>query len=282
MKRMALAVMITLLTFALSACACEHEWQDATCVDPQICSLCDEVQGEALDHKWRAATCVDPKTCRVCGETEGEATGHNWADATCVGPKTCSTCGAVDGDALGHNLGEWQVQETSYIDGVSVSIKSCIVCGEKVEKKEEPLETLHDGEKFLISPYDFHKRLMGEYLRINDDMFVRSGTNGDKFMCGFLLDGKQKGVLWFSDGETHITKGQKNDACFKKIQGTISEDIINAMTALVKTCDPSLSAKQANSVAYDILINGKKELNGIVYEGSSYNGGGQFWISVNG
>ena len=98
--------------------ALDHNWADATCVNPKTCTVCGETDGEALGHNWRDATCTDPKTCMVCGETDGEALGHNWQDATCADPKTCTVCGETDGEALGHN---WQ-------DATCVDPMTCTVC----------------------------------------------------------------------------------------------------------------------------------------------------------
>ncbi|MBQ8414778.1 MAG: hypothetical protein IJX58_06015 [Clostridia bacterium] len=41
---------------------CEHDWSDATCDKPQICSKCGQSQGEALGHKFD-----DGSKCSVCG-----------------------------------------------------------------------------------------------------------------------------------------------------------------------------------------------------------------------
>lgn len=54
-------------------CTCEHDWLDATCVEPERCSICLTTRGEALGHSWVDATYDAPKTCERCGITEGEA-----------------------------------------------------------------------------------------------------------------------------------------------------------------------------------------------------------------
>lgn len=54
---------------------CSHVWQDATCTEAAVCTLCGETDGEALGHTWRDATRTEPKTCETCGETEGEPLG---------------------------------------------------------------------------------------------------------------------------------------------------------------------------------------------------------------
>lgn len=86
-----------LLALVLSGCCMNHEWQPATCTEPETCSKCGETQGEPLGHDWEAATCAAPKTCKVCGATEGSPRDHVWAEATFTSPKTCSLCGATEG-----------------------------------------------------------------------------------------------------------------------------------------------------------------------------------------
>lgn len=54
---------------------CSHTWQDATCTDAAVCTLCGETDGAALGHSWVDATRTEPKTCEVCGATEGEPLG---------------------------------------------------------------------------------------------------------------------------------------------------------------------------------------------------------------
>ncbi len=50
---------------------CSHDWQDATCTDPEVCIICGEEQGSAAGHDWIMATRTTPKTCAFCGVTEG-------------------------------------------------------------------------------------------------------------------------------------------------------------------------------------------------------------------
>lgn len=65
-KHLFLVSTILLLTIILSACACKHEWKEATCLAPKTCSLCNETEGEFADHAWEA----NRKVCMVCGLDE--------------------------------------------------------------------------------------------------------------------------------------------------------------------------------------------------------------------
>ena len=79
-----------LCVLLLAGCGCNHNWKAATCLDAQVCTLCQEVGEPAFGHNWQDATCEAPKTCANCGETEGEALGHAIAfDGAAV---VCSVC----------------------------------------------------------------------------------------------------------------------------------------------------------------------------------------------
>lgn len=121
MKRTLLVIMVLLVAFCLTACGCEHEWNEATCTTPKTCKLCEATEGEVAAHQWQDATCIDPKTCKDCKTTEGEAAGHTWEEATCTDAKTCKVCKETEGEALGHTWAEATCTEA----------KICTVCSEK-------------------------------------------------------------------------------------------------------------------------------------------------------
>jgi len=99
-----------------------HQYGEADCTTPGICTVCGAVEGSARGHDWKDATCLAPKTCSACGATEGElgnhadtnsdskcdACGadccavHTWTDATCLASKTCSVCGMTEGGKAAH------------------------------------------------------------------------------------------------------------------------------------------------------------------------------------
>ncbi len=234
-------------------------------------------------HEWKPATCTAPKVCSKCGQTEGVALGHTWQEATCTEPKKCAVCGEVDGEAPGHKSAGWSEEKTDTVKAVSVSTESCEVCGAILNRRETPLKTLHNGVIFLLSPRDFVERLRLAYAEITPEMSVRSGTHGSNFVCGFLRDGKQKGFLQFKDSSGNfIADSSKYDLSFQELQGTISEDITNALIAIAKTCDPALDFDTARSVAFEIIANGEAKKNGILYACQVSNGGGVIWVSLAG
>lgn len=107
-----------------------HDWADATCLEPQVCSICGATQGEPLGHDWTEADCRYPETCSRCGEERGAALGHDWADATCTLPKTCKRCHSTTGAPLGHDMGEWVVDQEATCTEFGKQHRECRRCGE--------------------------------------------------------------------------------------------------------------------------------------------------------
>lgn len=113
-------VLLSALLMSLTLCAChEHNWLDANCTDPMVCSSCGEINGVAKGHAWKEATCTESRTCSACGKTEGFAKGHSWKSATCTVPKTCTTCKKTEGSAKGH----------SWNEATCTTAKTCSSCG---------------------------------------------------------------------------------------------------------------------------------------------------------
>lgn len=98
----------------------EHEWTEATCLEPRLCEICGETQGSPLGHVWSPATCTEPERCGICGETGKAAAGHDWIAPTCTEPKTCRICSMTEGSAAGHMWSEATYDLP----------KTCQACGE--------------------------------------------------------------------------------------------------------------------------------------------------------
>lgn len=84
MKKVLITVLLIVLVFSFTACGCEHEWTDATCLSPKICNLCGAIEGEPIEHNYMDANCENPKRCSFCNTTEGKALEHNYIDGFCT------------------------------------------------------------------------------------------------------------------------------------------------------------------------------------------------------
>ena len=173
----------TSATKSVTIASCTHDWEDATCTEPQTCSICGETQGNTAPHTWVAATCTAPKTCSVCAVTEGEANGHSWNPATCILPKTCSVCSVTEGEAKGH----------SWIEATCLAPKTCSVCavteGEKSNSHNFVLGVCADCGYYNYGDVngdgtvdDLDDMLLTRYLALWPDINIIEGTsdvNGD-------------------------------------------------------------------------------------------------------
>lgn len=86
-KNLFTLVIISILLCTLSACGCDHQWQEPSCNAPKTCTICHKTEGENLEHQWIEASCIAPKTCELCGEIKGEKVEHNF------GERYCEICG---------------------------------------------------------------------------------------------------------------------------------------------------------------------------------------------
>ena len=118
MKKLFLFVGLAVI-FLLAGCGCLHDWEPATCTEPETCLICGETRGEPLGHEWENATCMEPMHCSICGMTEGEIGSHRWEEPTCAHPYRCEVCGLEVGDTLEHTWTEATYQQA----------KTCTVCG---------------------------------------------------------------------------------------------------------------------------------------------------------
>ena len=162
---------------------CVHDWQDATCQEPETCSKCKATKGGISDHKYSAATCTEPEVCIYCGMWYGLPLGHDFTPATCYNPRTCTVCGyekgdlaheysaptctepeicvkcnATGSDALGHQLASELITATCNSDGYEHLY--CTVC-----------DFTDVGEVFPMLGHDTL-----EYVYNGDATFERDGT----------------------------------------------------------------------------------------------------------
>lgn len=240
-------------------------------------------------HEWVAATCTTPETCSKCGKTQGEALGHSWMDATCTTPKTCSICGATDGKALGHQDGEWVAESTDLIAATITSKKYCTVCGKETDSQTTSMDTLCESGHFLLSPFEFIKRLdekLASIDNVNLDAYSGSSVVDDSYACGVYSGDDRVGVILFAapdkDPATITTADKFTESCFASLLGTIdnSRQFAATLLAIVLTCDPSLSFSEAKEVTLSALNDGSVTKNGITYITEFSNNNNIFAITI--
>ena len=238
--------------------------------------------------EWNPATCTSPKTCSMCGEVEGEALGHDWVEATCTSPKTCSRCGETEGEAKGHVPGEWKQEKPDYSAATITTAQKCSVCGATLDSKKENITSFVDGEVFSIPASDFVKRMDKAYSSISGcSLKAKSDAMKDNFTmalnvqsgsstvatAGFVKEGSKSSLLTlaFSSSERQYWQVLFSFASSSKSDGYAAE----TMYALIQACDPSLTKDEAHDIGSEVIANyeslgsgkgmGQASKNGITY-----------------
>lgn len=133
--RFPLLFLLVLSLLLLNGCACAHEWLPADCLNPQICTKCEEIGEPALGHDWLNATCSASQTCTRCSETQGEALAHIYGEWSFTDERmthTCSVCSFEESTELDRELylstllGGWWDFTALYQDGSLQSAEELI------------------------------------------------------------------------------------------------------------------------------------------------------------
>lgn len=66
----ALLLLTVMMVSLLTGCCLSHDWQEATCTTPKVCTKCGKAEGDAQGHIWEAATAYTHKKCSTCGEMD--------------------------------------------------------------------------------------------------------------------------------------------------------------------------------------------------------------------
>lgn len=152
-KTFALAMMATMLIFALVGCGHEHIWEEATCTAPKTCADCGATEGEALGHVAETWTVVKEPTCSEEG----------------IEMSICSVCQEEVEREIAttlHTLGGWKIVVTPTKEEEGLRVNPCTVCGEEVVKESfsltaEELEAFYKENCESISYGDL-ERFPGE------------------------------------------------------------------------------------------------------------------------
>ncbi len=173
-------ILVIFFLFMFSACGCEHQWENATCLAPKTCSLCGDTEGELAKHEFTEATCTEPKTCIVCKQTLGKAKGHNLQDATCTSPETCTDCSFTTGEALGHNWEPATYEKPS----------TCSVCGATSGEKLTPPSEWGfynlDEMDYALLPLSGELKFAGDTDRISISENLQNIENGFVIVNGTI------------------------------------------------------------------------------------------------
>lgn len=285
MRRTIMVIFVIALAFCLTACGCEHEWNEATCTTPKTCKLCQATEGEVKAHQWQDATCTAPKTCKDCGATEGDVADHTWESATCTTPKTCKLCKETDGKELGHDYKEDIFYD--YVSAEALTIQTCSRCKDNAATST-PLSTLHNDEAFLMSPVEFCDRFTNTAVSLVEEM----RSDGVNFQAEYLcyideegtrilvnmnvarrLDGDDKKISivgcldpWREDNGLFFYSNKDVRGDIVCIRGPVQkEDASFVMLALIKTLNPTVDNTEAWELYEKWVQTGYTKADGLAY-----------------
>lgn len=202
MKRKLLTTTLLLLAFLFSGCACQHEWTEADCLNPQVCTKCQETGTEALGHSWVEATCTAAETCTRCGETQGEPIDHTFGDWTFGDTHmthTCTSCGLEETKELDRGL-YLETLLPGYWEGY------CLFHGEDIYSAydfSQPLDMLYFGENRTASGNINTEDVTGtwEFLEYSEDEkgnnYLFSLNAGDEFNWTLLFSQQEDANLLY-------------------------------------------------------------------------------------
>lgn len=132
-----------------------------------------------INHDWEKASCTQPEVCRHCGKVKDSASGHLWKEATCDAPKTCKTCGETEGAALGHTPGDWEIKKPSTLTANGTEAICCRKCNDVIESRllEKKIPKI-DGSSFNFTESELVAWLqeIGE-VEIGEDEAIEGASN---------------------------------------------------------------------------------------------------------
>lgn len=241
------------------------------------------------NHEWNEATCTLPKTCSICEEVEGEALGHIWTDATCSDPKTCSVCGETDGEPIAHTPGDWVVGEANIGAGYYRRVRLCTVCKAEADSEIAFLASLHEDGHFLFSPKEFARRLDTMYGVLDYELTTSIKVLDDNTLaCGIMDADEVVGAILFNndlkemDGDD-IDERNLSSMMVYYYTDDIS-DVVPSMLGIMIACDPKLEQSSASTLGKAVvdasLKNDYYEHHGIRYALTIVNNQYLFVVSV--
>lgn len=272
-KRLTLLCLSLLFCAVLAGCQCEHQWTEATCTTPKTCSLCDEIEGEALGHNWTPATCETPETCNRCNETQGTAADHDWLDATCAEPKICQVCKTIDGEPLGHTKGDWYVSQEATVYQPGIREQQCTTCGDVLHTEEFHPDPVFYSKDFGMTTAEFistfNKLTEGDY-EIKPD--------GNDYVVHWLGTLDIATTLSFVENEAGLLTSISLDG--REMSGHGNQQV-KVCWALFRVLNPHLSESDSmDEFKYAANTGGKEFVRGVRYLYTELSSLDTLWFTI--
>lgn len=200
-----------------------HKWRDATCTEPQICSVCNQTKGEKLRHDPDKWSIIKESTCTAVGEKE----------ATC---KRCKKSLTEEIPMANHMPGEWAVTKDYKVnrDGTvtpGTESVSCSVCNKELETREYTIELTNGQKNAVIRAYEEENfwHVSRNYL-INDVLvgFDYFSVEDATFAVDHMdVDFGEQAVLYVKQNSSGQSRGEIIE--MMRYYGYTEEQINNAL-----------------------------------------------------
>lgn len=230
-----------------SGCACKHEWTEADCLNPRLCTKCEETQGDSLGHNFLPATCEAPETCSRCGETQGEPLEHSYGDWTAGEEemtRACEHCGNTE----------------------SAEIDREILAAQRLEGTWDFVCTVQGGTRIISQASNLSDGVAGTTLSFSEDgsCTLNNGDDTSFMECRWelvecqLLEGSREQYtfhLLTSDGSLPVSLVKDNNGSALALY--LEEDlfVLLAQSPLLEAAMEGTWTAAGNSQFYSITLN---------------------------
>ncbi|PWL87828.1 MAG: hypothetical protein DBY14_03840 [Escherichia coli] len=158
-----IAILVVGILFATHV-LCIHKWNDATCIQPKKCTICNRIKGKPLGHTAGEWTIITEPTCSKLGKSQTK----------------CTRCGeqmTKELEKTPHTEGKWTVKKQYVLnpDGTvtpGIEVLTCKVCGEIIKEREYIIEISLSQKNAVIKAYTLLNSIHPSYEFLIYDLLV--------------------------------------------------------------------------------------------------------------
>ena len=187
---------------------CAHEGiRTGTCV---VCGeLITEIIGMNTNHQILQATCTDPEVCTICGSVYGPALGHDIEEWETIQESTCTTIGKERGICTrcgetveqdlplkAHTPGDWEITREATLERDGLRQQRCTVCGkllkeEKIILTAEEKMALYKKQCVKVSYKDLARdpdAYKGQMVYVTGEVIQVMEASSSAYYCIYRVD----------------------------------------------------------------------------------------------
>ena len=158
---------------------------DSSVVTKWINQNYPEFAEDGEEHEWQEATCTEPKICTDCGRLGGDPLGHSWGELSCDKDQVCTVCGELGSPAMGHSI-SWAIDP----DDVSHMHGECSVCGDEFSEQTN-WETM--SASCIVGKWRAAAKKWGTNKGITEEIYLTVNADGTAYVD---RNGQQTAFQW--------------------------------------------------------------------------------------